>query len=74
MIGAALARGCDALVTGEMDHHRQLEAARRGLGVVLLGHGETERPYLPVFAGRLSGELGGARVVVAEEPAVARGV
>ncbi|MGQ0626493.1 MAG: Nif3-like dinuclear metal center hexameric protein [Phycisphaerales bacterium] len=53
LIDAALSLGCDALVTGEMKHHEQLRCARRGLTVVLAGHTQTERGYLPHLRTRL---------------------
>lgn len=50
----------DVLVTGELSYHNALEAAERGLGVVLLGHAASER----IFAVPL-------RQTLLEEPAVA---
>lgn len=49
----AAAAGCDAFVTGEMRHHDMLDAAHRGVAVILAGHSQTERPYLPVYRQRL---------------------
>lgn len=43
----------DVLVTGEMRHHDVLDARERGQAVVLAGHTQTERPYLPVYRKRL---------------------
>ncbi len=39
----------DAFFTGEMRHHDVLDAASRGIGIVLAGHTQTERPYLKVY-------------------------
>ena len=50
----------DAFITGEMRHHAVLSAAADGVAVVLAGHTQTERPYLPVYARRLSATLEGA--------------
>ncbi len=53
ILDAAIESGCDAFLTGELSHHRVLEANARGMAVLLAGHTNTERPYLPVLAGRL---------------------
>ncbi|MEO0513956.1 MAG: Nif3-like dinuclear metal center hexameric protein [Planctomycetota bacterium] len=39
----------DAYVTGEMQHHQVLDLLQRGKTVVLAGHTNTERPFLPVY-------------------------
>lgn len=41
--------GADAYVTGEMQHHQVLDMHQQGKAVVLAGHTNTERPYLPVY-------------------------
>ncbi len=54
--GASLlpkAREIDLFLTGEMRHHDMLDAVSRGLGVVLAGHTQTERPYLPTLRKQL---------------------
>jgi dinuclear metal center YbgI/SA1388 family protein len=51
---AAVAAGAGIFVTGEMRHHDVLAALDLGLSVVLAGHTNTERGYLPVLAERLS--------------------
>ncbi len=38
--------GADAVVTGDLDHHRVREALDRGLGLLDAGHAPTERPGL----------------------------
>ena len=43
-ISAARAAGADVLVTGDVDHHRVVEARDRGLSVIDPGHAPTERP------------------------------
>jgi hypothetical protein len=43
-IGAAAAAGADVLVTGDVAHHRMVEAADRGMSIVDPGHLATERP------------------------------
>jgi dinuclear metal center YbgI/SA1388 family protein len=69
--GASLmkdAGGVDVFLTGEMRHHDQMEAAGRGVTVVLAGHTQTERGFLPVLKGKLEGVLKGkgVEVVVSE--------
>ncbi len=43
-IGAAAAAGADVLVTGDVGHHRMVEAGDRGLAIIDPGHLATERP------------------------------
>lgn len=50
---AALASGCELFVTGEMTHHEALELLRKDCGVLLAGHTNTERGYLPRLRDRL---------------------
>lgn len=50
---AAIESGCDVFITGEMRHHEVLSILRRGTGVFLCGHTNTERGYLPVLRDRL---------------------
>ena len=45
--------GADAVLTGEMKHHDLLALAESGVGVILAGHTETERGFLPVWRDRL---------------------
>lgn len=53
LVESAAAAGCDAFLTGEMSHHQVLDANERGVAILLAGHTNTERPYLPVLARRL---------------------
>lgn len=43
-ISAAAAAGCDVLVSGDISHHRVVEANDRGLSTIDPGHAATERP------------------------------
>lgn len=43
----------DAFLTGEMRHHDILAAKARGVMILLTGHTQTERPYLPVYRQRI---------------------
>jgi dinuclear metal center YbgI/SA1388 family protein len=63
---APLARGdgCEVYVTGEMGHHQVLAALDSGMSVILAGHTNTERGYLPRLAGRLEKALPGVKAMV----------
>lgn len=56
--------GCEVYVTGEMTHHEVLAELNAGMSVILAGHTNTERGYLPRLARRLSTLLPGVRVEV----------
>ena len=43
-IAAAAEAGCDVLVSGDISHHRMVEANDRGLSIVDVGHAASERP------------------------------
>ena len=57
LLDEAIAQGCTVFITGEMSHHDLLKAQSSGCTVILAGHTETERCYLPVLAERLADEL-----------------
>lgn len=42
--GSARTAGADVLVTGDVDHHRAVQARDGGMSVIDPGHGPTERP------------------------------
>ena len=54
LLGPAADQGCDVFLTGEMRHHEILSALERNIAVVLAGHTNTERGYMPTFAKRLA--------------------
>lgn len=54
MLGVAASEQCQLFVTGEMRHHDILDAVQRGVSVLLAGHTNTERGYLPRLAERLA--------------------
>ena len=56
-IAHASAKGAHVLITGELDHHARLEAKWRGLAVIEVGHGESERPVLPTLQKMLKNVL-----------------
>jgi putative NIF3 family GTP cyclohydrolase 1 type 2 len=47
-----------------MRHHEVLSALARGCGVLLAGHTNTERGYLPILAERLRNEVTGLDAVI----------
>jgi len=51
-----IGRGIDVFFTGEMRHHDVLAAGQRGVAVILAGHTQTERPFLPALGQRLKRE------------------
>lgn len=66
----ALADGCQVFVTGEMKHHEIRACVSSGLSVILAGHTQTERGYLPVLARRLTDILPGVEFVRSREDRV----
>ena len=62
----AASQGCEAFITGEMRHHQVLAAIHDGMHVLLAGHTNTERGYLPRLARRLHDELPGVEYRVSE--------
>lgn len=67
LVPLAIADGCELFVTGEMKHHEIRQALAQGLSVLLAGHTQTERPYLPLLASRLVGMLQGVQVLISKE-------
>jgi len=49
-VGRAREEGCDVFVTGEMTHHEILAARQSGTSILLAGHTNTERGFLPRLA------------------------
>ncbi len=64
MLRLAHREGAQVFVTGEMKHHEILAALHMGVAVVLAGHTNTERGYLPRLAGHLERRLSGATVKI----------
>ncbi len=70
--GASLARaarenGCQLFVTGEMSHHDVLAALDNGLSVLLAGHTNTERGYLPTLEKLIRNLQPGVEVCISKE-------
>jgi dinuclear metal center YbgI/SA1388 family protein len=64
VLSAAINQGCAAFVTGELKHHEVLSATARGCTIILAGHTNTERPFLPILQRRLRLALPGVTVLV----------
>ncbi len=58
LLAAAEHAGATLYLTGEMRHHDVLAAAARGTTILLAGHTNTERGYLPTLRDRLAAEMG----------------
>ena len=63
--GGSVLKNCDVdmILTGELSHHEILAFTARGTHVLLCGHDNTERPYLPIMAAKLQAEVGDEAVV-----------
>jgi dinuclear metal center YbgI/SA1388 family protein len=61
---AARDQGCDLFITGEMTHHHILAARQSGISILLAGHTNTERGYLPRLKSRLAVNLPGATLIL----------
>lgn len=74
LVAAARDLGATLFVTGELKHHDRLDAEAHGTAVILCGHTETERPYLPLLARRLKRLLPGMalRISRADRPPARR--
>ncbi len=66
LIESAIEGGCQLFVTGEMTHHRVIAATARGMAVLLAGHTNTERGYLPRLGTRLGRQMQGVEFRVSE--------
>ncbi|MFA5689766.1 MAG: Nif3-like dinuclear metal center hexameric protein [Kiritimatiellales bacterium] len=54
----------DVFLTGEMKHHDALAVTQSGAGIILCGHTETERGYLPVLAKKLKSLCAGVNFII----------
>jgi len=64
LMAKAADAGCTLFVTGEARHHDQLAARARGCDLLLAGHSQTERGYLPRLAASLRPHLPGVAIQV----------
>ena len=60
----AIDDGCEVYITGEMTHHQVVAATSRGCTVMLTGHTNSERGYLPKLKNTLTGLLPDVTITV----------
>jgi putative NIF3 family GTP cyclohydrolase 1 type 2 len=72
LIPAALRVGCELFVTGEAKHHEMMDALASNVSLLLAGHTNTERGYLPRLAAKLREQLPRASVLIAASDASPR--
>lgn len=65
----AIDDGCDVYITGEMTHHQVVSATARGCTVMLTGHTNSERGYLPKLKQQLDHLLPDAKITVSKADA-----
>ena len=53
LLDESIRQGCELFVTGEMRHHDVIAAQQRACAIILAGHTNTERGYLPRLRQRL---------------------
>ncbi|MBO6512333.1 MAG: Nif3-like dinuclear metal center hexameric protein [Phycisphaerales bacterium] len=66
LVELAQQEGCEVFITGEMTHHEILAARHAGVSVLLAGHTNTERGYLPRLQSRLMTMLPELEFVISE--------
>jgi dinuclear metal center YbgI/SA1388 family protein len=69
LLPAAIEQGCELFITGELRHHDVLAAQGRGCTVVVAGHTNTERGYLPGYRKRIAELLEGVTIHLARRDA-----
>lgn len=57
--GGSVLKSCnvDLVLTGELSHHEQLSFVERGVNIIMCGHSDSERPFLPTMKRQLQGLL-----------------
>ncbi len=73
LLAAAAGAGAQLLVTGEAHHHAAQEANDLGLGILVLGHFETENVIVEPWARRLADQLAAAGFVCEVRPYLGHG-
>lgn len=69
MIGHALEKGAQVLITGDIGHHEALDAMEQGLSIIDAGHYGTEKLFAGYMAGWFAKNLPGIACVEAEQRA-----
>lgn len=65
-VETAIAQECDCFITGELTYHTALSAWTRGCAVILTGHSNSERGFLPILAKRLNERLDSVEVLLSK--------
>ncbi len=66
MTGYAIARGCDVLITGDIDHHEGIDAVSQGIAIIDAGHHGIEHIFVEFMTQYLNERLSGVRIVAEE--------
>lgn len=66
MTGYAIARGCDVLITGDVDHHEGIDAVSQGISIIDAGHHGIEHIFVDFMTQYLEERLSGVRIVAEE--------
>ncbi|MSR33304.1 MAG: Nif3-like dinuclear metal center hexameric protein [Phycisphaerales bacterium] len=66
LLALALEAGCTLMVTGEAKHHDVIHAQENGCDMILLGHTNSERGFLPHFAKQLQPHVPQIRLLVSK--------
>ena len=64
MIGAALGKGADVLITGDIDHHDGIDALERGMAVIDAGHFGLEQIFVPYMEEYIKREMADVEVIM----------
>ena len=64
MIGAAIGKGADILITGDIDHHDGIDALERGMAVIDAGHFGLEQIFVPYMEEYIKREMTDVEVIM----------
>ncbi len=67
LVDLAQKEGCEVFITGEMTHHEILAARHAGVSVLLAGHTNTERGYLPRLEARLNKLVPDQEIIISNQ-------
>ena len=66
LLTMAIEAGCTLMVTGEAKHHDVIQAREMNCDIILLGHTNSERGFLPHFAKQLQPHVPQVRLLVSK--------
>ena len=66
LLTMAIEAGCTLMVTGEAKHHDVIHAQENGCDMILLGHTNSERGFMPHFAKQLQPHVPQVRLLVSK--------